>query len=133
MTPTARTLVLLRRRGYMADVAERWIPRANIRRDLFGRIDVAAVHPQEPGVLGVQATTAPHVSARVKKATALPALRAWLDAGNRFQVWGWRKTGQRWKVRIVSVQAGDMATAVLEAPRRSPGGRRPQQTSLFDP
>ena len=44
MTPTARSLAFLRRCGHSADVVERWIPlRDNVRRDLFGFIDVVAV------------------------------------------------------------------------------------------
>ncbi len=33
MTPTARSLALLRRSGYLAAVVEKWIPRINRRRD----------------------------------------------------------------------------------------------------
>jgi hypothetical protein len=66
---------LLRRRGYLADVVERWIPRTNIRRDLFGCIDSAAIAVWLPAVLGVQATTADHVAAQLAKALALSALK----------------------------------------------------------
>jgi hypothetical protein len=100
MTPTARTLALLRRRGYLA------------------------VRPNESGVLGVQATTLGHVSARLAKARALPALKTWLAAGNRFEVWGWARCRGRWRVKIVSVQAKDLAGIVLEAPPRRVGRRK---------
>ena len=42
MSPTARSLRYLRECGHVADVVERWIPRANVRRDLFGVIDVSS-------------------------------------------------------------------------------------------
>src|SRR6516162_9377156 len=112
MTPTVRSLTLLRRRGYLADVVERWIPRANIRRDLFGCIDLAAVRHEENGVLGVQATTIGNVPARLKKARGLPALQIWLAAGNRFEVWGWVKRGRRWRVKIVALRGEDLAATV---------------------
>ena len=133
MTPTARSLALLRRRGYVVDVAERWIPGANIRRDLFGCIDVAAVHRDERGVLGIQATTAGNAAARLSKARALPALGTWLAAGNRFEVWGWAKRGRRWRVKIVAVRAGDLAAEVVECPpARRRGGRRWELLPLFE-
>jgi hypothetical protein len=133
MTPTARSLAYLRRRGYLADVAERWIPGANIRRDLFGCIDIAAIGRDLAGVLGVQATTIGNMSSRLAKARALPALRTWLAAGNRFEVWGWAKRGRRWAVKIVAVQAGDLAAVVIEAPPpRRRGGRAWEPAPLFE-
>jgi len=56
MSPTTLTLRYLRRAGYLVDVAERWIIGANIRRDLFGCIDLLAIGIDEP-VLGIQATS----------------------------------------------------------------------------
>jgi hypothetical protein len=126
-------LRLLPRRGYQADVVERWIAQVGIRRDLFGCIDVVAIHPHEQGVLGVQATTAGHLSSRLGKAVALPALRTWLAAGNAFQVWGWARSGTRWRVKIVGVRAEDLAGVVVEAPRRRRGGRQWRPLPLFDP
>ena len=41
MTPTARTLVLLRAEGYVCVVAEAWLPGVNRRPDLFGFADAA--------------------------------------------------------------------------------------------
>jgi hypothetical protein len=42
MTPMARTLAFLRGCGHAADVVERWLPRVNVRRDLFHCIDIVA-------------------------------------------------------------------------------------------
>jgi hypothetical protein len=131
-SPVARSLTLLRRRGYCCDTVERWIPGGNIRRDLFGCIDVAAIALDEPGVLGVQATTMRNVSARLAKARALPALRTWLAAGNRFVVHGWAKRGRRWRVKTVAVRADDLATVVVEAPPRRRGGRQWEAAPLFE-
>lgn len=99
MTPTQRTLKLMRDRGYHAEVVERWIPGANIRRDFAGIIDVLCLGEDE--IVGVQATSASNVSARVKKiaeAETLPILRR---AGVRVLVHGWVKRGRFWVVREV--------------------------------
>ncbi len=81
MTPTGRTLALLRAEGYVCCVAEAWLPGVNRRRDLFGFADVAAVHPQLAGPLLVQVTTACHLAARRRKVQSSPAARLWLRAG----------------------------------------------------
>ena len=130
MTPTARTLAFLRRCGHVADVVERWIPRANVRRDLFGFIDVVAVRRGEAGVLGVQATTLPNVAARLSKAKGRTELRTWLAAGNRFAVFGWYRRGDRWRVKIVALRPDTLAPEVQGAPAR---GRKARQLDLFAP
>jgi hypothetical protein len=132
-SPTARTISLLRRRGYQADVVERWLPRVDRRRDLFGFGDVLAVHPRERTFLIVQATTVGHVRHRLDKARALPELAGWLRAGGQFQVWGWAKRGKRWAVKIVAVQLEDLAAVILEAPPRRRGGRKWVPGPLFEP
>ena len=99
VTPTARTLAALRAQGYIAAVTEKWIPQMKRRVDLFGCIDILAFQPNVPGVLGIQATTAAHVSERMEKAKAEPRMAQWLvyGMGRRFAVWGWRKIGPRGK------------------------------------
>jgi hypothetical protein len=130
MTPTARTLALLRRSGYTAAVVECWIPGANVRRDLFGFADVlaVAVH-REPRFLLVQCTTSGHVAGRLAKAKGRSELRTWLSAGGAFEVWGWAKRGRTWTVRRVAVQGIDLANVLVDVvPRRR---RRPRQPELF--
>lgn len=87
MSPTARTLKLLRDDGWLADVVERWIPRAKIRKDLFGLIDILAIRDGE--VLAVQTTTASNVTARRQKAEAHPNL-PFVKEAMRFVIHGWR-------------------------------------------
>jgi hypothetical protein len=104
-SPTSRTLEYLRDNGWDADVVERWIPRAFIRKDLFGIIDIVAM--SGAGILGVQATSTANVTARVKKAMAEPRLKKWLSSGGVFHVIGWAKRGRkgevkRWKPKIVT-------------------------------
>jgi hypothetical protein len=129
MTPTALTMRFLRRAGYLVDVCERWVPRANVRRDLFTVIDVVAITVGKP-ILGVQATSLANVSARVKKARECPALAVWLRTGARFQVFGWTKRHGRWFPKIVELRAGDLAPEVLARPphRR---GKLHQPVDLF--
>jgi hypothetical protein len=99
-SPTKRTLELLRKEGFTAAVVERWNGHARIRQDLFGCIDVVAVHPARPGVLGIQCTTTANQAARLTKALAVPELQVWLAAGNAFEIWGWKKSRRtgRWEV-----------------------------------
>jgi hypothetical protein len=92
VTPTARSLDLLRRDGWTAECVEKFLPYGRVRRDYLGFIDVLAIQLGER-ILAVQATSASNVSARVKKALESPHLRTWLSTGARFEVWGWSKKG----------------------------------------
>lgn len=95
ISPTSRSKHLLRELGYYEDTVERWIPGANIRKDLFGFADILGIHP-EYGAIAVQATTRDNASKRCKKASQLDTLACWLGLGEeypcfRFEVWGWGK------------------------------------------
>jgi hypothetical protein len=70
MTPTARSLAYLRRCQHQADVVERWLPRANVGRDLSGCINLVAVRRNELGKLIVEFTTRDYLAARVRKNAA---------------------------------------------------------------
>ncbi|SRR5579883_1555055 len=129
-SPTALTLQALRRHGFNADVVERFLPRIERRHDLFGCIDIIAVDRREPGILGVQATSLPHVAERLTKARGKPELSAWLRAGGRFEVWGWYKRAGEWRVKVMAVRPGDLEAVPLQAPARR--GRRAKQKGLFD-
>lgn len=103
-SPTQLTLQRLRKDGWTAAVVEKWNPHAKIRQDLFGFIDVLAIH--KGFTLGVQATTAKHHTERVKKAAASPLLAKWLEGESRdFEVWSWKKPKFRWELRKESVVA----------------------------
>jgi carbonic anhydrase len=99
-SPTQRSLKYLREQGYTVDVVERWIPGANIRKDLFGFIDLLAIREDE--VLGVQSTSGDNVAARVDKIANHDNLDAVRKAGIRILVHGWRKNAAgRWTLREV--------------------------------
>jgi hypothetical protein len=111
VTPTQRTLARCRAQGWPVQVVERYIPQARRRVDLFGAIDLVALDGL-PGVLGIQACSGGDAATRMAKARALPEIAAWVGAGNRFEVWAWRKVGPRgkrklWEVRIVPFDGGD--------------------------
>ena len=98
---TTRTLAKLRADGYTAAVSERWNPHAGIRQDLFGFIDVVALG--DGYTLGVQACSYSGISARVRKIADHDNIAAVRKANWRIEVWGWRKVGHRWTVRVVDV------------------------------
>jgi len=126
MTPTARTLDLLRRSGYLAETVEKWLPRVNLRRDLFHFADVLACHPVRREIVLVQCTSIGHVADRLTKARGRPELLTWLRAGGRFIVMGWL----RQEVKQVELTAEDLAGIVVQAP--APRRGRNRQRGLFD-
>lgn len=103
-SPTQRSLADLRKNGWIAEVVERWIPGANIRKDLFGFVDIVAVRDGEKPLL-VQTTSRSNVSARLKKIAAAEILPLLLS-NFRVEVHGWAKNSKgRWEVRVVNVEA----------------------------
>lgn len=102
MSPTQRSLKLLREQGYQVDVTEHWNAFARIRQDLFGFIDLLALRDGE--TLAVQTTSYSNVSARVKKITDHENLSFVRKAGWGISVHGWHKSKSgKWEVRIVDL------------------------------
>lgn len=100
-SPTQRSLAALRADGWLAEVVEKWIPGANIRKDLFGFIDIVAIRDTE--TVGVQTTSASNLSARVKKMGESPLIGAIRKAGWKLEAHGWRKVKGRWACKKVDV------------------------------
>lgn len=100
-SPTARSLALLRARGYVCEVVERRLPRCFITKDLFGFIDILAI--KDGQVLAVQTTSGGsggHVAARIHKIANSPLVGAVRDCGWSIHVHGWRKNAEgRWVCR----------------------------------
>lgn len=98
-----RTLERLRQLGYTAEMVEKTIRipgGRTFKRDLFGCIDVVGIRPGV-GTLGVQCCSAGDHADRRTKAINEPDLITWLAAGNRFEVWSWKKNARgRWEVRV---------------------------------
>lgn len=119
MTPTQRTLALLRAEGYTTAIVEHWNPYAHIRQDLFGFGDILAIKAGCPPLL-VQTTTGPGHSARLGKILSVRAARVWLQTGSDIEVISWSKTGARgkrktWTARreMVTLSAAFIADAAL--------------------
>lgn len=105
-SPTQRALAECRRRGYEAQVVERWNWHAKKRVDLFGCIDIIAVDPpltawgqvEQPGrIIGIQVTSGTNHAARVAKIKAEPRMTAWAKAGGLVWVWSFAKRGAQGK------------------------------------
>jgi hypothetical protein len=92
MSPTQRSLKLMRERGYLAEVVEKWIPVVKQRKDLYGFIDILCISPE--GIVGVQATSASNMASRIAKIANHENLGAVRGAGIRILVHGWRKNSK---------------------------------------
>ena len=101
MTPTQLTLRKLREDGWTVEVVEKWVPGANIRKDLFGFIDLMAIKDEQ--TLAVQATSYSNISARVKKIEASDYLAAVRKANWSIWVIGWRKVNNRWVDKVIDI------------------------------
>lgn len=101
VSPTQRTLKYLRAAGYVCQVVERWNPFAKVRQDLFGVIDIVALGAS--GILGVQCTSSPNVSARLSKIAASDAAKRWLECGGSLWVIGRGKTSDDFRMEVLTL------------------------------
>jgi hypothetical protein len=129
-SPTSRSLDLLRKSGYSACVVEKFLPQARIRQDAFGA-DVLACHATRQEVLLVQCTTASNLASRLKKAKALPQVAAWLQAGGKFECWGWFQKSGKWDVKQIAVTLEDLDAPVSRPVPRRRQARQAEQLSPF--
>lgn len=106
-SPTQNSLRKLRAEGYVAEVVERWVPGANIRKDLFSFGDIVAISPRdEHGVRTmkiVQATSYSNLSARLKKIAECEFAPMVRECGVGIEAHGWRKVKGRWTARVVDL------------------------------
>lgn len=87
MSPTARTLKLLRKNGFTAEVVERFNHYTKRRIDFLGFVDIIAINGEQ--TVAIQATSAGNQSSRIKKILAEPLAKEWLNGGRRLYVHGW--------------------------------------------
>ena len=107
-SPTKRSLAECRKRGWDAQVVERWNQYAKKKFDLFGVIDIVAITPN--GILGIQTTSGDHHAERATKIHEEPRAGRWLNAGGKLEVWSWTKKGERgarklWTLREETITA----------------------------
>ena len=111
-SPTSRSLELLKKDGFSAQVVERWNMYAKVRVDLFGFIDIVGI--KEGNICGIQTTSSSNMSARVKKILGIPEAKLWLEAGGKIHVHGWSKKGKAekrklWQVIIKEITIADFS------------------------
>jgi len=120
-SPTKRSLALLRRRGYLVAIGEKWNPFAKIRQDIYGFGDLLAckavtglILPDVVasagrienkmdhfgGIFLVQCTSGPHHASRKTKIMALPSAKMWCDSGGGILLMSWTKRGERGKRKL---------------------------------
>jgi hypothetical protein len=124
-SPTSRTLEECRKRGWVAGVVERHSPFPKPfgkKHDFLGVIDLIAVAPATSSgsfcltpasTIGIQACSdgrtgtggrGSDLAARRAKILAEPRARAWVEAGNRLEIWAWGSRvhgkGKRWTLRV---------------------------------
>jgi hypothetical protein len=69
------------------------------RKDLFSIGDLLAINGKE--ILLVQVTSRGNISARKKKAEGNILLQVWLLSGGVFEIHGWDKYNDRWRLKII--------------------------------
>ena len=108
MSPTAKSLALLRELGYWAeDVTAYYHPKSAPfprKKDVLGFIDILALREGE--LLAVQTTDTTSVSKHRDKCDALPALALWLSSGAHFVIHGWPKDADK-ELRTVTAFVSD--------------------------
>jgi len=101
ISPTQLTLKWLRDEGYLAEVCERWIPGANIRKDLWGWTDIVAIKDGE--TVAVQCTSWDNISSRVRKIEESDTVGPVRKANWSIWVIGWKKKDNRWVHKLVDI------------------------------
>ena len=102
VTPTQRSMKLMRDRGYHVEVVEKWNSFTKTKKDLFGFIDVLCI--SEGSVVGVQSTSYTNVAARVTKIREHELYPVVLSSGIQILVHGWHKKGRFWEVRELDIR-----------------------------
>ena len=124
MSPTQRTLALLRKQGYKSWIVERFLGYAGKfgkRQDMFGIIDIIAITSDE--TLGVQCCSGTG-SEHWKKLTTEKNQECydWLiNSDRKLQIWGWRqlrkkgyttsgkrRKGKEWIPKILNITLDDL-------------------------
>lgn len=92
------TLKVLRGMDLAAEVCEKWIPGANIRRDLFNIADIVAVGYK---IGFIQTTTYNNKGSHIKKIEENPMLLTLLAAGAVVTMFVWKKVKNKWGFEII--------------------------------
>lgn len=126
MSPTQRSLKLMRAEGWFCEVVEHWNHWVHRRQDLFGYADLLCLKDND--TITVQTTSGSNVSARLTKIAACPGALVWLQSPTRrIEVHGWRKVGERgkrktWQCRRVEVTLEDLKAPICSLPESEDAG-----------
>jgi hypothetical protein len=84
--------------GYHADVTQRW--KGVVRHDLFHLIDIIALPPMIPIVMGIQATTKEKRTHHITQMMQNPMLPNLLGRGMYIQLWAWAKADKGFSCEV---------------------------------
>jgi len=101
MNLTARSMALLRERGYQVAPVERWNSFTKQKHDLFGCIDLLAIGNGE--TVAVQVTSKSNLAARKHKVEEAEAYPEMLRSKWRVILHGWFKENNRWQLKEVEL------------------------------
>lgn len=111
-----KTHAKLKADGYIYAKVEYFNPWSKTTLDLFGLHDTVAIRGDKPGVWGINSCGEDisfhidkYLNGWTRKSTETrpekvfgpnECLLPWLQAGNRFEIWGWRLRGPRGKRKL---------------------------------
>lgn len=114
MSPTQRSLALMRKTCSLVEICERWNPFAKVRKDLYGFVDVLCCRGDE--IIAVQTTSGSNVSARFEKLRYLPAVVHWLSSPTRkIEIHGWAVRGAIGKRKLWTCRTVELALSETNA------------------
>lgn len=120
--PTQRSLAECKKRGWTAQVVEKWNHWAKRRVDLFGVIDIVALTPG--GILGIQASASGDHATHREKILAEPRALEWIRSKGTLAIWSWGKKGPRGKrkvwslmIEVITADMFDTGACLLRAAR----------------
>ena len=79
------TIKALTASGFLCEEVERQIPGTILKRDLFGVLDLLAIHPAQRLVVGLQVTSSDNRSSRLRKIQASPRALSVMRSG--IEIW----------------------------------------------
>lgn len=132
-----RSKQLAEREGWLVAVVEKWVMGANIRVDMFGFADLLCIRPGQKGSMAIQACgedIQSHITKILEgwtsdKGKVYPpntCIKTWLECGNTFFIWAWRKRGARgerktWQLRQIEFIIKDGIVTPYEIPTKAEG------------
>lgn len=106
-SPMQRSLELLRKEGFYAEIVEHFNTFSKRRNDFLGFADIFCIDKATGDIRLVQTTSDSNVAARVDKITSHENLSLARKAGMTVHVHGWRKRRKdrrvEWSCRVVDI------------------------------